>query len=327
MDESSSRFVDQLVTNKIISEKLSKVRHRPKYPLDTLVEVPFTGFIYDAQSRNFEFEESEDALTIPSPVDCEYEQNRQLKVVVHKAPNPRGAILLLHGLFEDNRLIYGFLISEFIRLGYSVYQPTLPFHYERTPQTSRFSGEFYLSAELHRTKGAFRQAALELQQCYDLLASRLSVPVYVVGFSMGGAVTLTVAGLTNCFSRLCIVNPATKLSELIWTSPLCQTIRDDLSSSGYGKSQVDEALATFDPFSLRPDALKNKRVLMIYGLYDSVTLPRQYEALREYFGLKQVLRYKSGHLNCLRVPRLADDIVRFFDSCRINDGNSESVSK
>jgi pimeloyl-ACP methyl ester carboxylesterase len=314
MDEASSKFVDQLVTQKLVSEKLAKVSHRPACPLETLLDVPFSGFTLPFGTTDVLEDVAGKTITIRSAIDCTYEENRWARIVVHEAERPRGAVLLVHGLFEDNRQIYGFLIGEFLRLGYSIYQTTLPFHYERRPASSLFGGEFFLSAELRRTKGAFRQATLELQQCYDLLSQRLDVPLSVVGFSMGGAVALTAAGLTERLNRVCLINPATRLTELVWTSPLCQTIKNDLLSAGCDAKLIDSVLETFDPFSLQANALNRQRVLMIYGQYDQVTLSKQYEEMIRHFNLPNVLRYKAGHLNTLRVPRLAEDIVKFLES-------------
>jgi pimeloyl-ACP methyl ester carboxylesterase len=318
MDEASSKFVDQLVMSKLVGEKLAKVSHRPDSLLSELRGRPFDGFTWMSEAASVGGVESTENLSFQSPFDSEYDVNRTVNVIAHEVQNPRGGILLLHGLFEDNRQIYAFLIGELLRLGFSVFQLTLPFHYERTPSESLFSGEFFLSADLRRTKNAFRQAVLELQKCYARLQERMAVPMYVVGFSMGGAIALIAEGLARRFTRLCLINPATRITELIWTSAICQTIAADLNKSGFERTEIDEVLRSFDPFSLSRDALNQSKILMIFGQFDLVTLPVQYEELCAHFELRQVLRYKSGHLNMLRVPRLAEDIVRFFTAREID---------
>jgi pimeloyl-ACP methyl ester carboxylesterase len=325
MDEASSKFVDQLVMSKLVGEKLAKVSHRPDSLLSDLRCTPFDGFTWEPETASVGNLESAEFLTFQSPFDSEYEVNRTVNVIAHEVQNPRGGILLLHGLFEDNRQIYAFLIGELLRLGFSVFQLTLPFHYERTPSESLFSGEFFLSADLRRTRNAFRQAVLELQKCYARLQERMAVPLNVVGFSMGGAIALIAEGLTRRFSRLCLINPATRITELIWTQAICQPIAADLKKSGADRTEIDEVLRTFDPFSLSPDALNPSKIQMIFGQFDLVTLPAQYEELCSYFDLNHVLRYKSGHLNMLRVPRLAEDIVRFF-TARENDAQRATGS-
>jgi hypothetical protein len=83
--------------------------------------------------------------------------------------------------------------------------------------------------------------------------------------------------------------------------------------AGWGETELDQFVATFDPFHARSIALARQRILLIYALYDQITLDEQYQALASRWALSEVLRYKAGHLNTLRVPRLAEDLVRFFD--------------
>jgi pimeloyl-ACP methyl ester carboxylesterase len=315
MDEASSRFVDHLVTQKLVSEKLSKVRHQPTLPLPALSSEPEADTI-DGATQVIEHEVlADNRYRLKSAIECLHEEDRWIFLVGHPVGSPRGVILLVHGLFEDNRDIYGFLVGELNRLGYSVYLTTLPFHYERRPNTSAFSGEFFFSADLGRTRNAFRRATLEIGQAYRWLKQRHSLPTYVVGFSMGGAVSLSAASKFAQLDGICLVNPATVLSEIIWTSPLCTTIKSDLFAAGLSPLEVDPFLDTFDPTLLPECSVSKERTLLICGLFDQVTQPHHYDRLVNHFKLPHVLRYKAGHLNVLRVPRLADDIARFFDRC------------
>lgn len=313
MDEASSRFVDQLALDKLVNEKLARVRHRPPSNLEELLDVPFSGFRQSPPIRVVCEGCDRNVTIIQSAVDCVYSENRRFRLVVYSAKKPKGIILLIHGLFEDNRSIYKFMIDELVRLGYSVYLTTLPFHYERRPQVSQFSGEFFFSADLGRTKRAFRQSTLEVQQCHAWLERKHELPIYLLGYSMGGAVALAVAGLTNIFNGICLINPAAKLSEVVWTSPLCRTIKDDLLVAGLNETVVNQVLATFDPCLIDGGSLHREKILMMYGLFDQVTSPRQYEALAVSLALPNVVKYKAGHLNVLRVPRLADDVATFFE--------------
>jgi uncharacterized protein YdaL len=52
--------------------------------------------------------------------------------------------------------------------------------------------------------------------------------------------------------------------------------------------------------------------MIAYGEYDQVIEKKFYENLLN--GIKPVkyIKYNAGHLNMLRVPRLANDISQFF---------------
>ena len=313
MDEASSKFVDRLALEKIIAEKLSQVHHVPSKQPDALREPAFGSFSQPL-GRAENGQSFDPYITVlHSPIQTAHPENRAFFLRCHPAKAERGIVLLVHGLFEDNRAMYGFLIGELNRAGYSVYLTTLPFHHERTPAEAKFSGEFFFSADLARTKEAFVQAVLEVRLAYEWLTAHHDAPVFLTGFSMGGTVATAAACANDCFEGVCIVNPASMLSEVIWTSPLCATIKQDLLAAGWERTEIDFVVSSFDPYMMSYMQTDDSRVLMIYALYDQITRPDQYESLITQKQLTNILQYKAGHLNTLRVPRFATDLVQFFE--------------
>ncbi len=312
MDEASSRFVDQLALERLLADKLSKVSHRPQDSLDRLLALGVPKPQISDGPIEVRPGPDPSTVSIRTVGESQYAENEWYRIVARPVPEPKGAILLVHGLFESNRGLYDFLIGELGRLGYSVYQTTLPFHYERMPKTSVFSGEYFFSADLGRTRDCYFQACRELMETVGWLESEIDVPVYVVGFSMGATVALGAAAASDRLRGVCLVNPAAGLSRVFWTSPLCQTIRADLVAAGFCENDVTRFVSSFDPFAAERVTMDRQRILMIYALFDQVTRPEQYEALIARWQLPEVRRYRAGHLNTLRVPRLAADITRFF---------------
>lgn len=51
-----------------------------------------------------------------------------------------------------------------MELGWNTYYFTLPYHFEREPNESLFSGEYMVSAHLERTVQASKQAVVDLRQ-------------------------------------------------------------------------------------------------------------------------------------------------------------------
>lgn len=283
MDEASSRFVDRIAVEKLLSEKLARVSHRP---------------------------ELRDDLTpaaLPRPAAD------RVQLVSYPAESPRGTVLFTHGLYESQRDIYNFLFSGLRRHGYTVELYSLPYHYERKPAESLFSGEYFFSANLVRTRLAFLQAVDELRGCLRRLHRERGHPVYLAGFSMGGAITLLLAASLQALEGACVINPPANFPELIWTSPLCSTIRADLERAGADQSDVATWFHDIDPLHVRAEALDRRRVMMVQALYDLVTAQEQYDELASAWRFQHRAVYPAGHLNTLRVPRLADDLARFFD--------------
>jgi pimeloyl-ACP methyl ester carboxylesterase len=217
-------------------------------------------------------------------------------------------------LFEDQRDIYRFLFAGLNRLGYSVELYCLPYHYERKPADSLFSGEYFFSANLYRTRQAFLQAGRELRACHERLSRQAQHPVFLAGFSMGATIAAQAALHLEGVAGVCLLNPPAGLANLIWTSPLCQTIRADLEAANLDCAAVAAYFRDIDPLFVNHARLDKQRLLMIQALYDLVTSQEQYEALAAAWQLAHRLKYNAGHLNTLRVPRLAEDMARFFDA-------------
>lgn len=312
MDEASSRFVDRLVLERLINEKLSKVRHRTTPSAISTPPRPISS--EELGPVVFSRTSGDKAFLIRSPLAQRSPENEWFRVAVHEVASARGALILVHGLFEDNRALYQFLIDELNRQRYSVYVTTLPYHYERVPPESRFSGEFFLSADLQRTVEAFQSAEVELELCQDWLRKQVTCPVFTLGFSMGAAVALSLAAERSQSSGIVAINPAAGISSAIWTSPLCEPIRRDLAASGLDEPSVSRYLAPLCSLSNGFAPGVAKRILMVRAIYDQVTQQSQYDLVARSLPPENVLMYKAGHLNTLRVPRLASDIVNFCES-------------
>ena len=317
MNETSSRFVDQLVLDKILSEKLRTVHHYPETGLQ------FPENIFDDWEH---FRKKVEAtgpgefgfipingtgFTLNSLIDNNHPENQPIPVMAFKAVNPIMNMVLYHGLFEDNREIYQFLIQNLNRLGVTVYFSTLPFHYERVPSASKFSGEFFWSANFERTRSAFKQAVYDLHLLKTWIEQQSSIPLVIGGFSMGGAVALIYAALHQISNRIFALNPAVSLSEIVWSSPLCRTIKEDYLEYGYDVHALRIAHKGFEPVSYSTPSTPVDNIYLGYGNFDLVTSATLYRQLIRSWELKHHREYKCGHLNLLRVPRIANDLFSF----------------
>jgi pimeloyl-ACP methyl ester carboxylesterase len=314
MDEASSKFVDRLVQEKLLEDKLSRVHHAPVGGIE--LDEPD---LFDATAPVFgndlpEIVETAGGFRFPSPLPCDHPENRECQVLVHRSPNGHGSIVLLHGLFEDSRGIYDFLVRGLLKLGLNVYQSTLPFHYDRQPASSLFSGEYFWSANYRRTRRGFEQAVRELDLLERILHEREGAAPLVCGFSMGGCVSMLLASMRHDLAGVMAINPPARLSGIVWDSPLCATIKADYRAAGYSMERLEPAFRAFEPYSRQHVSLSRNRVKLVYGVYDQVTSNDQYEDLVRAWNLDGSLAYKAGHLNTLRMPRLAGDIANFFQT-------------
>jgi len=324
MDGASSRYVDQIATEKLLDLKLRKVRHQPtkfytpdiytlnKDELDQLAgkREAFTDFVLKPGMFSF-----------LSCITTEYLENNRVWCNYDQVENARGEVILIHGLYEDNRQIYQYLITVLNKQGLNVTLYSLPFHYERKPADSLFSGEYFFSADIFLSLLAFKQAVYDLYLLYCYLKQTRQQKVALVGFSMGGGISLLLSILCKDIDGLFVINPVVRFSELIWERPLCATIKQDLEDYGMSYAQIKNLMLGFEPLKISQPATPVTQISLAKGIYDQINDPQDYNRLADRWNIQNVISYKAGHLNILRVPRLCTDILNFyFHSNRQEDG-------
>lgn len=319
MNEASSKYVDQLSVEKLLNEKLRGVSHAPVgwgsatdpfADFQTLPPCPSQVVATNVRTRRGIDVEWEFDSAVRSP----YDENNRVRCRVRKAPRSRASVVLVHGLFEDNLEIYDFLLSALGERGCDVYSLILPYHYHRKPVESVFSGEYFWSADLVRSAAAFKQAVYDLRQLTGYVASTSPLPLGVAGFSMGAGVALALAArlpLDGVFA----LNPVCNMSDLVWDSALFSTVRRDLEAAGLGLADAQTAYAPFEPLAARSPATPSARIAIGRSKWDQINDPRNYERLIRAWNIERVYDYHAGHLNVLRVPRLAGDLLSALDLC------------
>jgi pimeloyl-ACP methyl ester carboxylesterase len=320
MNEASSKYVDQIAVEKLINEKLRVVSHAPHGR--AVDPAPFSDFNLlpplpaKVTASNVRTRRSLDVeLEFDSPVRSPYPENNRVRCRVRRAAAPRASIVLVHGLFEENLEIYDFFISMLGEQGCDVYLLILPYHYHRKPVESAFSGEYFWSADLARSAQAFKQAVYDLRQLVGHVAATSPLPLRVAGFSMGAGVALALAARME-FAFVFAINPVCNMSELVWESALFSTIRRDLEAAGLGLADARAAYAPFEPLAVRAPATPAGRIAVARSIWDQINDPANYEKLIDTWGIRRVYDYRAGHLNILRVPRLASDIMEASDLMR-----------
>jgi len=313
VNEASSKYVDQIATQKLINDKLKRVHHAPDP----------AGYAYDTSFDDFKALASQPEsvvetrrghtveISFPSAVQSGYAENDLVRCRCMQSARPIGDIIFVHGLYEDNVQIYNFLISMLNEQGMNVYALTLPFHYERQPSTSLFSGEFFWSGDIHRSALAFKQSVYDLYQLYHYVRSRSQGEVWITGFSMGGGIALCLTSLV-AIDGIFAINPVCNIAELVWNSALFATVKEDLEASGLTLADIQARYSAFEPLNVAHIETARDKVIVAKGLYDQINDPKNYDLLVSKWRIQHVMCYKAGHLNILRVPKLAIDVTRFY---------------
>ncbi|NLL07051.1 MAG: alpha/beta hydrolase [Clostridiaceae bacterium] len=317
MNEASSKFVDNLAMDKLLKEKLKKVNHSPKHSMFVPAEGLFSNInnILNVARVNYYSDNSNHrCIEIPSfEITTHYSENNTIHIYNYPSVNAERNLLFVHGLFDDNILNYEYLFKLLNGLNINVYFMTMPYHFNRKPKSSLFSGEFFLSADIFRTQSAFKQAVLDIDASLQFIRNENSFPNILAGFSMGGCVALRHYLLSKQEIPTFLINPVTDFCEVLWDSPLFVTIGKDLINSGYDVEKCKKFFVEMDPSNFLDDSFKSEKIAMVYSKYDQVINEKKYKKFINKTGIRNTYAYHSGHLNVLRVPKLAKDITEFIE--------------
>ncbi|HHV29195.1 MAG TPA: alpha/beta hydrolase [Clostridium sp.] len=323
MNEASSKFVDNLAIEKLLNEKLLKVAHKPVNLIVDEDEEIFDG-LYKCELdmstiKFFEGEKNLKRFEIPSIMKTQdYIENDTIYLYYHPAEDPICNILLLHGLYDDNMFNYAFLIKMLNELKFNVFFMELPYHFNRKPVDSAFSGEYFVSADLLRSHNAFRQSLYDIEASRQIISHVNALPCLLVGFSMGGCISFRYHMLRDSFIGTFLINPVTDMLTLIWENPLLVKVRTDLENCGFGKERVSNVFKKLDPCENITSSFNVDNIAVVYSIYDQIIGMEKNAIFTEKIknaGLKKIFEYHAGHLNILRVPRLSNDIYDFFMDC------------
>jgi dienelactone hydrolase len=138
---------------------------------------------------------------------------------------------------------------------------------------SRFSGEFYWTADLVRSFEALRQTMLDARTLLAWLLARDPRPVGVAGLSLGGALTLSLACVEERFAFAVPIIAHMDLAALVTDAPVLAKMRHDLKSFGWRKEHFDAFIRGIGWYELRPK-LPADPVLMIAASEDRFFDPR-----------------------------------------------------
>lgn len=315
MEEMSSRYVDNIAINKLINSKLMHVKHNPYESLFRIEENLFNDYkrlCNDVNSFDIVCEKDITKWSFKSPVVTPYEENNRGILIRHNTEKAIGNIILVHGIYEDNISIYQYLISLLNKMNLDVYLMVLPYHYDRKPLQSFFSGEYFMSSDVARWQWAIKQAAYDLEVSFKLVKNHTNLPTMITAYSMGGCVAMVLASIWHEYSKIFLINPVSRLSDLIWNSPLLETIKKELLESNYDLNRLENIMHSCEPLILLNKQNVENKFDLAYSLYDQILPRNSFERVIQEIKPERAIQFNAGHLNILRVPKLANDILNTF---------------
>jgi len=225
------------------------------------------------------------------------------------AARRRPRLLYLHGYMQPETYIeeLALLTSMALRLDVEVIQMQPPYHGRRAPRSSRFSGEFYWTADLVRSFEALRQTVLDARTLLAWMRTESARPVGIAGLSLGGAFTAVLTCLEPGFAFSAPLIAHMDLGALVAHAPVLGAMRDDLARFGWLVKDFARFVARLGWNELRP-VIPTERIHLFAAKDDRFFHPDVVRAMWRRWERPRIRWYPGSHMGFL--PHLPDAIGR-----------------
>ncbi|PEP88912.1 alpha/beta hydrolase [Bacillus toyonensis] len=234
------------------------------------------------------------------------------EVFLHKnedAPH----VIFVHGWrMDSNERVKNIFHHQMKDLGWNMYYFTLPYHFEREPENSLYSGEYMVSANIERTVQASRQAVVDLRVLIHWIKANKSGPVILIGISLGGFVTNLTALVEPEIDVLASIFYANRLSYSIWNTNPGKFIREDLEHHGVTYNDLINHWKITEPSQAVPK-IKKENILLISGKHDLYVHSEDTDYLWQSWERPTRYIYNCGHAGIvLKRKKIVTDTINFI---------------
>jgi esterase/lipase len=231
----------------------------------------------------------------------------------------------------------------FAKRGFSSALMILPYHFDRTPDGKK-SGEMFLETTDNSVlRSRFEHAVVDVLTSLDYLKDRFGYPLYLMGYSFGGMISVISAAFRSDLSGLSLVVTGGNFYHITWRSVVTRVFRVqyekneecDVEKCRYWHSEgnfyryVEELESPRIPLDTAPmpcyeyDPLVFAKfvkapTVMISALFDFFIPYESSRELFEHLGSERKVRYilPSGHVTSYLIFRsfIARKSLQFFSS-------------
>lgn len=237
-----------------------------------------------------------DRFTFRSAAPSGDPDNDKVHGIRWRAGPKRGddAVIMLHGGFASCFMAEKLFAPSFLAAGIDVMALALPWHMERAPAASAYSGQYLLSGDVPRLVRGFAQGAQDAAALAAALRDAGYNRVFAGGISLGGNVAAQLACLAE-LDGLYMLIPAVDPYVTIWQTPIGAGIVRAARKAGFANDHVAQAMRLITPHFLGPPDTGASRMLIIHGEHDLLCPPKPITSLAKDWGIRDVRRLSAGH--------------------------------
>jgi pimeloyl-ACP methyl ester carboxylesterase len=224
----------------------------------------------------------------------------------------RGTVIILHGWRIKNYIFFEDAAKKFLDMGIESILVDLPYHLHRRPRFS-YDGEYMISSNGIQTLQSIKQAIAETKILIDWLRKQNIKNIGVFGVSLGSWLSALLCGLIHPPLKFAIlVSPPANPEKMFYKSRLANLLKNSQGKVERLFEKFKKVLKIINPLYLKP-LIDRENILVIESIYDMMVPKEIVEEFCEKWGLKNILRYKQGHLSVLFFEKnLFSDIEKFL---------------
>ncbi|MBD7911634.1 alpha/beta hydrolase [Clostridium cibarium] len=204
-------------------------------------------------------------------------------------------VIMIHG-WRTSKLdkLENLFLKDFIENNYNIYRYVLPYHLDRSPNTSSFSGEYFFSANVNKTIKSIQQSVNDIRALIKFIKNNKKGKIILMGLSLGGLVTNLVSEFEKEIDLLISLFYANDLSFVTFKSIPGKFIKQDFHNHDFHINLLSESWKVINP-GIRKPLISLDKIFLASGIYDKYVLEEDTRSLWENWGKPKRHLFKCGH--------------------------------
>ncbi|MDH4656891.1 abhydrolase domain-containing 18 [Pseudomonas sp. JG-B] len=211
---------------------------------------------------------------------------------------PRPTLIVIHGFAADPHWLnaHALSLADFYQRGYDILLFTYPHHGRRAERGSWFSGQGLFGSGLVSFNEAPLHAIHDLRVFIDYLQGRGVEYIGVAGISLGGYTAALLAAVDDRLAYCVPIVPAVSpIDAFLEWQPTGLLLSRLMRSQGVGVAEMRGLLAVHNPLTYA-SPLDGRRMLIIGGAGDRVTMPRHLRLLQRHWPGSALHWFPGNHI-------------------------------
>lgn len=223
-------------------------------------------------------------------------------------------VIFVHGWRADNLNRLGKVFLErFIERSYNIYNYVLPFHMERSPNTSLYSGEYFVSADVSRTLKSVQQSVSDIRALISYIKAVKKGKVIIIGLSLGGITSNLLAETDENIDVLISLFYANDLSFTVFETEAGKHIKKDFLKNNFNNTLLRWSWKIINPSLMKP-IIDLDKILLVSGKHDKYVLTKDTNKLWNNWGRPERYVYNCGHSGIIIMRnKIKEDVLKFID--------------